>query len=102
MLKVILEGHDNFYGLADIVRLFYGPCREDRENGCLVCDQGPDETIVINADPSTELPLNRQVKRDLYVRLKDLSGMSFPWGSEACVPDRKARVTDRTGGIRQA
>ena len=80
MLKVILEGHDNFYGLADIVRLFYGPCREDRENGCLVCDQGPDETIVINADPSTELPLNRQVKRDLYVRLKDLSGMSFPWG----------------------
>ena len=36
MLKIILEGHDNYYGIADVVRLFYGPAKEAREEQAVV------------------------------------------------------------------
>ena len=81
MLKVILEGHDNYYGIEDVIRLFFGPGREDREQHAVLCDYGPDITIVSKADPGSDLPVNRQVKHDLYVKLSELTGMSFPWGS---------------------
>ena len=41
MLKVILEGHDNYYGIGDVVRLFYGPCTEDKENHAVLCASAP-------------------------------------------------------------
>ena len=81
MLKVILEGHDNYYGLEDVLRLFYGPCTEDREENAIFCSNGPDLTIVSSVDPASDLPLNRQVKRDLYARISALEGRALPWGS---------------------
>lgn len=80
MLKIILQGHDNYYGIGDVVRLFYGPCREDRENGAVLCDLGPDMTLISAADASNALPVNRQVKRDLYERLSEITGVTVPWG----------------------
>ena len=80
MLKVILQGHDNYYGIGDVVRLFYGPCREDRENNSVLCDYGPDMTLISAADESSDLPVNRQVKRDLYANLSGITGVSVPWG----------------------
>lgn len=81
MLKVILDGHDNYYGLEDVLRLFFGPCTEDRDGHAVMCTYGPDMTIVSKADPSSALPVNRQVKRDLYLKLVEVTGISFPWGS---------------------
>lgn len=81
MLKIVLEGHDNYYGIGDVVRLFYGPCREDKDNHAVLCDFGPDMTLISAADASSVLPVNRQVKRDLYEKLAQITGMSFPWGS---------------------
>ena len=81
MLRVILEGHDNYYGLEDVLRLFYGPCTEDREENAIFCQNGPDLTIVSSVDPASDLPLNRQVKRDLYARISALEGRALPWGS---------------------
>ena len=80
MIKIILQGHDNYYGIGDVVRLFYGPCREDRENNSILCDYGPDMTLISAADGSSELPVNRQVKRDLYANLSEITGISVPWG----------------------
>ena len=80
MLKIVLEGHDNYYGIGDVVRLFYGPCREDKETHAVLCGFGPDMTLISAADASSVLPVNRQVKRDLYEKLAQITGMSFPWG----------------------
>ena len=80
MLKIILQGHDNYYGIGDVVRLFYGPCREDKESHAVICDDGPDMTIVSAPDASSSLPVNRQVKRDLYERLSAMTGDRLPWG----------------------
>lgn len=81
MLKVVLVGHDNYYGLEDVLRLFYGQAREDRGNNLIICDGGPDTTIVSKADDASDLPVNRQVKRDLYKTVSELEGRTFPWGS---------------------
>jgi Coproporphyrinogen III oxidase and related Fe-S oxidoreductases len=81
MLKVVLEGHDNFYGLQDVLRLFYGQTSEDRGNNLIICENGPDTTIISRADPDSDLPVNRQVKRDLYTQISELEGRTFPWGS---------------------
>lgn len=81
MLKIVLEGHDNYYGIEDIVRLFYGPCSEDRSANAVLCEYGPDMTLISAADPSSDLPVNRQVKVDLYKELVKLTGTDFPWGS---------------------
>lgn len=80
MLKIELIGHDNYYGLSDVVRLFYGPCVEHREEGYLTCEYGPDMVIKSEVHDGTGLPVNRQVKRDLYAKLAAISGKSFPWG----------------------
>lgn len=63
------------------MRLFFGPCRSEKERGEVLCDFGPDLTIESAVEEDSELPPNRQVKRDLYERLSTLTGISFPWGS---------------------
>ncbi len=80
MLKVILEGHDNYYGIEDVIRMFYGPSVTDKDSHVIHNDRGPDLTLVSAPDPSSDLPVNRQVKRDMYIRLSELTGISFPWG----------------------
>jgi len=95
MLKIELIGHDNYYGLADIVRLFYGPCEENREQGYITCEYGPDMVIRSVADQDSDLPVNRQVKRDLFETLSRLTKSSFPWG---CLTGIRPTIVAREEG----
>ena len=98
MLKVILKGHESFYGISDILRMFFGEISEDRDNGFVSAADAPDVTLVntLEEDGSsvTEvmgsgkryafegeiLELGREVKRSLYIALSDLTGKKLPWG----------------------
>ena len=98
MLKVILEGHDKFYGITDIVRMFFGDISEDHENSCVIAGDGPDMTLVntFEKDGSSvtvvqgsgkrysfdgpSLEIGREVKRSLYIALSDITGIEMPWG----------------------
>ncbi|MCQ2527801.1 MAG: coproporphyrinogen dehydrogenase HemZ [Saccharofermentans sp.] len=98
MLKVKVIGHENFYGLTDVLRLFWGGLSENREAGYITCQEGPDMVIIseardgevftyqegtkpVNGVLEGALPVNREVKRSLYVFLTKLTGKTFPWGS---------------------
>ena len=96
MLKIILQGHENYYGLCDIARIFFGPSKEVREDNMILCQDGPDIEIISryqNGEVSTfikgespvrsgleSIPVKREVKRDLYILLSKVTGRSFPWG----------------------
>ncbi len=99
MLKIILKGHDNYYGVADVVRAFWHHPTEDREAGCVTCDEAPDQILISEALPGStkccspdgrinvELPAvtspyscGREVKRSVYQALAGLSGRKAPWG----------------------
>ena len=98
MLKVILKGHESFYGISDILRMFFGEISEDRDNGSVSAADAPDMTLVntLENDGSsvTEvlgsgkryvfegqiLEPGREVRRSLYVALSDLTGTKLPWG----------------------
>lgn len=96
-MKVVLDGHENYYGLSDVVRLFFGPPLENREQGYLECAKAPEwqitsrvkndtvetlfngEKLIDNLDSS--LPVKREVKRQLYAVLSMKTNKSFPWGA---------------------
>ena len=101
MIKITLIGHECFYGLNDVLRLFFGAAREDRELGFLECDAPIDLDIVSKYDDKVltyvkgeeerwesefksafdgQLPLKREVKRQLYYMLSKITGLEFPWG----------------------
>jgi len=103
-MRVTLKGHESFYGVGDIVRLFFDEPKENREEGFVEC-QGCDEleivsqvgdrivkSFVTNSDDlryrdlSVErninedgIPSKREVKRQLYELLSQITGKSFPW-----------------------
>lgn len=98
MLKIILDGHDNFYGVCDVLRLFFEKPSERRDDGCVICENAPDITIrsVVDADgvrtffenekfddtiKGVNVPVKREVKRQLYMLVSRMTGRSFPWGS---------------------
>lgn len=98
MLKVKLIGHENFYGLTDVIRLFWGGVSENRPAGFVSSSEGPDMVIISEVragevitylegeEPvwsgiSAILPVNREVKRSLYLFLSKMTGKHFPWGS---------------------
>lgn len=95
MLKIELTGHDNYYGLADVVRLFYGPCEENRDEGYITCEYGPDLVIQSSLTDNSMLPPNRQVKRDLFATLSSLTNISFPWG---CLTGIRPTIVAREEG----
>ena len=98
MLKVILQGHDKFYGITDIVRMFFGDISEDRENSCVTAGDGPDLTLVNTLEKDGRsftftgdgdrryafdgpvIEPGREVKRSLYMALSDITGIKMPWG----------------------
>ena len=98
MLKVILKGHDKYYGISDILRMFYGNISEDHDNSCVIAEDGPQMTLVniLSDDGSSvtsvqdskkiysfdgpALEPGREVKRSLYIALTDITGLSMPWG----------------------
>ena len=52
MLEIVLKGHESYYALADVVRLFFPSPAEDRENGKVFCAGAPDFLIESELLPS--------------------------------------------------
>lgn len=96
MLEIVLKGHESYYALADVVRLFFPSPAEDRENGKVFCAGAPDFLIESELLPSGRSvcrvngkeyyfagpaeEASREVKRSLYMALTDLTGIRPPWG----------------------
>ena len=96
MLKVILKGHDKYYGIQDVVRLFFPSPVEDRNMGEVVCKAAPDIVIESELLPTGECicrtkdktyrfegpaeEVGREIKRSLYMALSDITGIRPPWG----------------------
>ena len=98
MLKVILKGHESFYGISDILRMFSGTVSEEREHSLVSAEDAPDITLVNTLEKDgrsfTEvqgsgkryafdgpvLEPGREVKRSLYIALSDITKTNLPWG----------------------
>ena len=99
MLTVILEGHDHYYGVADVIRAFYRHPSENHDQGTVTCEEAPDAVLISRAGtgstsccsddgiisvtlPSVTTPfaVGREVKRSVYLALVQLSGREVPWG----------------------
>lgn len=102
MISVRLVGHENFYGVGDVLRVFGATISEDREES-IVCgklgigddieivsvyEDGKVRTSVVNRDIeilgdeySANLDYKRETKRQLYLALSSLLGKELPWGS---------------------
>lgn len=96
MFEVILKGHDKYYGVTDVVRLFFGVPEERVEERKVIVADGPDITLV-NAlfedgrsvtyfgDKEYEfkgelLEPGREIRRSLYMALADITKKDMPWG----------------------
>ena len=51
MLEVKLKGHDKYYCVSDVVRLFYDGLSEDRERCSVTAESGPDMVITCELKP---------------------------------------------------
>ena len=97
MLKVHLTGHDKYYGLIDVIRLWFDGSVEDKESSEILCPAGPDIRIesILQEDGSsicrtddgrvykplgTPLEPGREIKRSLYLAMKDITGREAAWG----------------------
>ena len=100
MLQIILKNHDNYYGIADVVRAFYGKTVEDRDNGRVFCENAPDVILTSTVEddgtsrcfsedgkvdcattPVTDpVSVKREVKRSAYLAMVKVSGREIPWG----------------------
>ena len=50
MLEVILKGHDKYYGVSDVVRMFCGVPEEQKDDGRVIAPEGPDITVIISVN----------------------------------------------------
>lgn len=96
MLEVILKGHDKYYGVSDILRMFSGVPEERKDEGRVIVPEGPDVTLINEllpdgrsvtylADKAYEfkgelLEPGREIKRSLYMALSDITDKKLPWG----------------------
>ncbi|MCR5328571.1 MAG: coproporphyrinogen dehydrogenase HemZ [Saccharofermentans sp.] len=96
MLEVILKGHDKYYGVSDVVRMFAGVPEEKKDEGKVIAPEGPDVTLVnelmedgrsvtFAGDKEYEfkgklLEPGREIKRSLYMALSDITSKRMPWG----------------------
>lgn len=99
MIKVVLVGHHYYFPVSDVLRLFFG--HADQVSTDEITAPYPKDITIISsltkdgdvdtrddsgtayAHPSKTQPLsaNREVKRQLYLFLSELTGKVFPWGS---------------------
>ena len=97
MIRVILKGHDNSYGISDVLRLFCSNVRENKQDKIVTADY-PDDIEVISevyddqvytynsgetrykTGDYPSIPIKREVKRSLYLYMVNLTGKHFPWG----------------------
>ncbi|MBP5491542.1 MAG: coproporphyrinogen dehydrogenase HemZ [Clostridiales bacterium] len=103
MLTIRCIGHTCFYQISDIVRLFTGIIPTEKD-GCILSDvpysatiesisEGPRVvTRLVEGFPELspedrsietvpELPVSREVKRQLYILLSKMLEVHYPWGS---------------------
>jgi len=96
MFEVVLKGHDKFYGVSDLLRMFFGVPEENKENSMVVAPDGPDMRIVNELLPDGRsitysedrtyefegelLDPGREIKRSLYMALSDITSQEMPWG----------------------
>ena len=102
MIEVKLIGHDGFYGISDVLRLFFGNVKEDRGEHRVFSESEEDLRIVSEVSdgavtyvegerdlwektlrerfPEVIEP-KREIKRQLYFLLSKKTGKDFPWGS---------------------
>ncbi|MCQ2482624.1 MAG: coproporphyrinogen dehydrogenase HemZ [Clostridia bacterium] len=104
MLSVFLEGHENYYALSDVIRLFWNKISENRNQRVITCSDCLEDVSIfsrVNSDLSVETFINinesvkysadsvnhlepietkRELKRQLYILLEHYTGKSFPWG----------------------
>lgn len=113
MIRIILVGHEYHFPVSDVLRLFFGhteqisdteitaPYPEDITILSSKSEDGSvdtrDESGMYHALPSIThpLPTNREVKRQLYLLLSELTGKVYPWGSLTGIrPTLIARESD--------
>ena len=96
MLEVILKGHDKYYGVSDVVRMFCGVPEEQKDDGRVIAPEGPDITLISELLPDGRsitycgdkayefkgelLEPGREIKRSLYMALSDITSKTMPWG----------------------
>jgi len=96
MLEVILKGHDKYYGVSDVVRMFAGVPEELKDEGKVIAPEGPDAVLINElledgrsvthfGDKEYEfkgelLEPGREIKRSLYMALSDITKKELPWG----------------------
>ena len=99
MLEIYLEGHDNYYGIADVMRAFYLRPTEDKEGLRVYCSDAPDMVFcsAVGEDSSSctskdgtvsiilpfvtdPVSISREVKRSCYTALSEFLGRKAPWG----------------------
>ena len=96
MLEVILKGHDKYYGVSDVVRMFAGVPEELKDEGKVIAPDGPDVTLIneLTGDGRSVTYLDdkayefkgellepgREIKRSLYMALSDITSKTMPWG----------------------
>ena len=96
MLEVILKGHDKYYGVSDVVRMFAGVPEELKDEGKVIAPEGPDITLINELLPDGRsityfdgkeyefkgalLEPGREIKRSLYMALSGITKKDMPWG----------------------
>jgi len=96
MLEVILKGHDKYYGVSDVLRMFSGVPEELKDEGKVIVPEGPDAVLINEllddgrsityfGDKEYEykgdlLEPGREIKRSLYMALSDITKKELPWG----------------------
>ncbi len=99
MLVINLEGHENYYGIADVIRAFYSHPVEDKDNHRVTCEEAPDMTLCseigdgftkcFSEDGKIDVKLpfvtspysaGREVKRSVYKAVSKVAGKDVPWG----------------------
>ena len=61
MIRVLINGHNGFYGLSDVLRLFYGRAVENREEGFITCED--DRDLLIRSELIEKSTLMLTVKK---------------------------------------
>ena len=82
MLEVILKGHDKFYLVSDVVRMFCGVPEELKDESKVIAPEGPDITLVneLFPDGRSVTPFNGE---------KHAVGLSYRNKTYACCLGRR-------------
>lgn len=98
MINIKIYGHNNYYGVADVLRLYSDEVKEDKEGGQVIGVSDLDVTIIseviddvvytyVDGTPRNaptnhleQIDTRRDVKRSLYLLLNNVTGKDMPWG----------------------